>query len=426
MFYNLCLLMRFVFLKRIFMRILLIHQNFPGQYKHLAPALAARGHQVVALGMHEMVAMPGVTTLRYGLARAPMANLDTSLGEFEAKRLRGESAAQACAQLRTQGFVPDVIGVHPGWGEALFLHLVYPEVPQIHYCEFFYNTQNSDTDFDPEFLDTSFANLSRITLKNSNNLLSLQYMRVGMSPTHWQRQQFPTRYRDAITVIHDGIDTQRVAPNPTANLTLNPSMPPLQVGDEVITFVNRNLEPCRGFHTFMRALPALLADRPKAQVVIVGGESVSYGRLPTDFPNWKAALLAEVGEQLDLSRVHFVGNIPYAAFLSLLQISAAHVYLTYPFVLSWSLLEAMSAGCLIVASNTPPVAEVIRHHETGYLVDFFDPNALCTQIIEALENPAFGQQLRQQARALAQARYDLMSVCLPQQLALFEQTVFGT
>lgn len=403
------------------MRILLIHQNFPGQYKHLAPTLAARGHQVIALSMHETAPINGVTILRYGLVRTPIATNDASLGEFEAKRLRGESAAQACSQLRQQGFIPDVIGVHPGWGEALFLHLIYPQTPQIHYCEFFYRTQGSDTDFDPEFVDNSFANLCRITLKNSNNLLSLENMWRGISPTQWQQQQFPANYRDKIAVIHDGIDTERVTPNPHASVSLTASNLSLRTGDEVITFVNRNLEPCRGFHIFMRTLPSLLAARPQARVVIVGGEKVSYGKLPDGYPNWKAAMLAELGGQIDMSRIHFVGNIPYRTFLALLQVSAVHVYLTYPFVLSWSLLEAMSAGCLIVASNTPPVAEVIRHNETGYLVDFFDTNALCTQIITALSDPIRGAILRQQARTFAIEHYDLQKVCLPQQLALFEE-----
>jgi glycosyltransferase involved in cell wall biosynthesis len=153
--------------------------------------------------------------------------------------------------------------------------------------------------------------------------------------------------------------------------------------------------------------------------VVVGGDEVSYGRKPPK-GTWREKMLAEVGDSLDRSRVHFVGKLPYAQFLTLLQISSVHIYLTVPFVLSWSLLEAMSSGCLIVASNTPPVREVMDDGVNGLLVDFSSPAALAERVDEALTNREGLRKVRERARQTVIERYDLATVCLPQQLALIE------
>jgi glycosyltransferase involved in cell wall biosynthesis len=164
--------------------------------------------------------------------------------------------------------------------------------------------------------------------------------------------------------------------------------PEIAAGDEIVTYVARSLEPYRGFRTFMRSLPAILAARPKARVLIVGGDGVSYGAPPTGPLNYREQMLQELGDSLDLSRVHFLGKVSYEAFIRLLQVSRVHVYLTYPFVLSWSMLEAMSAGCLVVGSRTPPVEEVIQHGANGLLVDFFSPAEVAQRVVEALEDRA--------------------------------------
>lgn len=250
---------------------------------------------------------------------------------------------------------------------------------------------------------------------------------AGLSPTHWQASTFPEPFRSKITVVHDGIDTEAIAPNPNVSLTLTPEggQPmTLARADEVITFVNRNLEPYRGYHVFMRALPEILQRRPQARVLIVGGNGVSYGAKPD--PNrygglstWREIFIREVRPRIpdaDWARVHFLGNIPYPHFIALLQLSTVHVYLTYPFVLSWSLLEAMSAGCVIVASDTQPLREAIRHDDTGRLVNFFDVAGLANAVCALLDDPAARQRLGANARAFAQAHYDLKTVCLPRQL----------
>jgi glycosyltransferase involved in cell wall biosynthesis len=405
------------------MNILFVHQNFPGQFKHLAPAMARQGHRVVALHINDCPPLPGVALVRYAVTGRPGQSTHRWLADLEVKTLRGEAAWQAAIQLREQGFVPDVIVAHPGWGESLFLQQVWPQARLGIYCEFFYQAEGADTGFDPEFAAPEADNACRLQMKNANYELHFPRSHAGIAPTHWQASLFPEPFASRIAVIHDGIRTDQIKPDATASIRVQTAKGLVQLGrdDEVITFVNRNLEPYRGYHQFMRALPAILKARPQARVVIIGGNEVSYGAAPPAGPDgkpqtWREIFLNEVKGALDLSRVHFVGKVPYADFLRVLQVSTVHVYLTYPFVLSWSLLEAMSAGCAIVASDTAPVSEAIRHGETGNLVDFFDPVALAQQVIALCDDQAERAKLGAQARAFAVEHYDLETRCLPGQI----------
>lgn len=416
------------------MNILFIHQNFPGQFKHLAPALAQQGHTVLALTMQKTEARQwqGVRLLPYTVSRGTAPNVHPWVADFETKTIRAEAAFHAMRHLREQGFAPEVVVAHPGWGESLFVKEVWPHARLGIYCEFYYHAHGADVGFDPEFAHPDpQLEACRLKLKNLNNLLHFELADAGLSPTHWQASTFPQPFRDKITVVHDGIDTQAVAPNPAVSLTLTTQSGArltLTRADEVITFVNRNLEPYRGFHVFMRALPEILRRRPTAHVLIVGGNGVSYGAQPDPQryggrTTWREIFTAEVRPQIpdaDWARVHFLGNIPYQYFIPLLQLSTVHVYLTYPFVLSWSLLEAMSVGCAIVASDTQPLHEAIKHDETGRLVNFFDVAGLANEVCALLDDPAARQRLGQNARAFAQANYDLKTVCLPRQLAWVE------
>lgn len=401
------------------MKLLFIHQNFPGQFLHLAPALAAEGHDVVALTLKQTSTNPwrGVRIVTYELTRGTTPDVHPWVAEFETKTIRGEACFRAALALKADGFSPDVIIAHPGWGESLFLKDVWPQARLGVYCEFFYAPSGADVGFDPEFPVDDPGNACRLRMKNLNNIMHFQVADGGISPTSWQAGSFPEPFRSRIRVIHDGIDTQAVRPNPEVSLTLNGELT-LTRDDEVITFVNRNLEPYRGCHIFMRALPELLRRRPNARVLIVGGEGVSYGAAPPGDRTWKDIFLAEVRPRIadeDWARVHFLGNIAYQHFVPLLQLSRVHVYLTYPFVLSWSLLEAMSAGCAIVASDTAPVREVISHNETGWLCDFFDVDALTEAVCALLEDSTARARLGSAARKFAQAGYDLATVCLPAQ-----------
>ena len=407
------------------MNILFIHQNFPGQFKFLAPALAGRGHRVVAMTMQkiEQQQWQGVSLVPYAASRGSTPGIHPWVGDFETKTIRGEACFRAALKLKQQGFNPDVIVAHHGWGESLFLKEIWPTAKLGIYCEFFYHASGSDVGFDPEFPVTDVAEPCRMRLKNLNNLLHFDIADAGLSPTHWQASTFPAPFRDRITVVHDGIDTDAVQPNSAVSLSLSDGLS-LSRNDEVVTFVNRNLEPYRGYHIFMRALPQLLRQRPQAHILIVGGDSVSYGAKPAGDSTWKTIFANEVRPQIsdaDWARVHFLGNLPYQQFIPLLQLSTVHVYLTYPFVLSWSLLEAMSAGCAIVASDTAPLREAIEHDKTGCLVNFFDAPQLAEQVSALLANADQRQRLGNAARHFAQANYDLKTQCLPKQISWVEQ-----
>lgn len=415
------------------MNILFIHQNFPGQFKHLAPALAANpANTVVAMTMQKIniSEWKGVKLVSYTTDRVTTPNAHPWVSDFETKTIRGEACFRAALQMREVGFVPDIIVAHPGWGESLFLKDVWPNTRLGIYCEFFYHIQGADVGFDPEFPARDQGEACRLRLKNVNNLLHFEVADVGISPTYWQASTFPEPFRNRITVVHDGIDTESVTPNPDANLSLNTAggVLTLTKADEVVTFVNRNLEPYRGYHIFMRTLPELLKRRPNVHVLIVGGDDVSYGMRPEGGQKWKEIFANEVRplvSDADWSRLHFLGKVPYHHFISLLQLSTVHVYLTYPFVLSWSLLEAMCAGCAIVASNTQPLHEAIRHDDAGRLVDFFDSATLANEVCALLDDPVTRARLGANARAFAVANYDLKTICLPKQLQWVEESCRG-
>lgn len=408
------------------MRILFIHQNFPGQFKFLAPTLAANpANDVRVLTMSSKIPsnLNGIRVHQYQLKRGTSDQIHPWVLDLEAKVIRADPCFHAAMELREEGFTPDVIVAHPGWGESLFLKEVWPQAKLGIYCEFYYNFIGGDVGFDPEFLSQDIGEPCRLRMKNANNLMHFDIADGAISPTLWQASTFPEPFRSKISVIHDGIDTVAVAPNPDVRLTLNGSLN-LTREDEVITFVNRNLEPYRGYHIFMRALPEILRRRPNARVLIVGGDDVSYGARPPEGTKWKDIFFDEVKSQFtadQLQRIHFLGHIPYTVFIPLLQLSRVHVYLTYPFVLSWSLLEAMSAGCAILASDTQPLHEAIVDGETGRLVDFFDHNALAEKAIALLDSPDERARLGQNARKHAQTHYDLMSVCLPRQIEWVNQ-----
>ncbi len=307
---------------------------------------------------------------------------------------------------------------HSGWGETLFLKEVWPEAKLVVYAEFYYKGRGADVGFDREFSPPSFDQVLIAQGRTAHLGQALIHADRGLSPTFWQASTYPPALRSMIEVIFDGVNSDVVAPNPAASLTL-PNGTTLHAGDEVLTFVNRNLEPYRGYHIFMRALPAVLAARPQAQVVIVGGNEVSYGAPPKE-GCWKDIFLDEVKDRLDLSRVHFLGKVPYPTFTSILQVSRVHAYLTYPFVLSWSMMEAMSAGCHVIGARVPPVEEAIRDGFNGTLVDFFDVDGWSQALTEGLARPDRFDALRAQARRTVLDRYDLKSVCLPRLVAFIE------
>jgi glycosyltransferase involved in cell wall biosynthesis len=402
------------------MHILFVHQNFPGQFVHLASALATRNHEVVALAINRRSPLPAIKTIYYKPQRSSSTEIHPFAVDFETKLIRAEACAAAAAQLKQDGFYPDVIYAHTGWGESLFLKDIWPLAKLLGYFEFYYHAQGADCNFDPEFSEQTVQDAMRIRAKNASQLLSLEQADYGISPMQWQWSTFPSVYQDKISVIHDGINTAQAIPNPNVRMQFARDNLTLTVQDEVITFVSRNLEPCRGYHRFMRALPEIMARRPLAHVVIVGGDGVSYGTAPAAGQTYRQQFFEEVKDRVDMSRIHFLGKVPYEDFLRVVQVSSVHVYLTYPFVLSWSMLEAMAAQALVVGSATAPVTEVIRDGENGLLVDFFSSEDLVNAVCAVLEHPDRMLEIRQRARRTIVERFDLATVCLPRQIELIE------
>jgi glycosyltransferase involved in cell wall biosynthesis len=403
-------------------RILFVHQNLPGQFMHLVPALMARGHECLGLTVSTNKGTCNFPVERYDFTAPPPTKSAIPVGKTYVEMSdRGVACALAAARLRDgKGYHPDVIFGHSGWGETLFLREVWPKAKLLIYPEFFYHGTGFDAGFDAEISPPTLDNSIVARARSAHLGQAIMHADAALLPTRWQASSFPSVVQGLIEVAHEGINTQVIRPNPAASVTHNTTGTFMKAGDEVLTFVNRNLEPYRGYHIFMRALPAVMRARPECKVVIVGGDGVSYGGPPIEGGSWKKKLLDEVGAQLDLSRVFFVGQIPHNVFITLMQVSRVHVYLTYPFVLSWSLLEAMAAGAPVIGSRTPPVEEVVEDGVTGRLVDFFDVPGWSAAMIEALANPAATRPLAKRARGRVVAKYDL-SVCLPQWINFVER-----
>lgn len=403
---------------------LFIHQNFPGQYRHLAPEIAKRkGARVVGLGERPNPCPPGLQHLRYPPPEGAGEKTHRYLRPVEAAVRRGQAVARALIGLKQRGFVPDIICCHPGWGEGLYLRDVFPDARLLHYCEYYYLAAGGDVGFDPT-QEVTLDEMARVRTLNMTQLQSLEAADWGVSPTQWQRSRYPEFIRARTSVVHEGVDAAFATPEGPATVRL-PDGYTAAKGQEVVTFVSRNLEPYRGFDVFMRALPEILARRPAAHAVIVGGEERGYGRMPADGRSWKAVMMEAMAGRLDPARVHFTGRIPHQGLVALFRASAAHVYYTYPFVLSWSLVEAMGCEALVIGSDTAPLAEVIRHGENGLLLPFFDAPRLAGAVVDALANPDRYVPLRRAARRTMLERFDLHAVCLPGQVRLFDAVLQG-
>lgn len=381
------------------MRIPFTHQTLPRRSPHLSAAwLPLREGEVVDPRSEVARGITVTGGCRNNLHREPGKDQHPYRRQMESAIPYGQAMVRALQALKQNGFCPDFVIAHRGWGETLYLREVFPDARLIHLSDWYCGAPSSEIDFDPEFPATA-DNRARLRTWKVLHALNLTHCDVGISPTQWQRAQHPEIFRSKIQVQHEGIDLNGLAPDPEA-VFRTPNGTVLKAGDPVITYVSRNLEPYRGFHRFMRALEIIQRRHPTCHAVIFGGDDVSYGKRPTDAPNWREKMLREVS--LDPTRTLFTGKLPYNDYLKVLQVSAAHVYLTYPFVLSWSLLEAMASGCLVIGSRTAPVEEVIRDGENGLLVDFFDTEGIVERVVEALELLSQREELRRSARSDAQ------------------------
>jgi len=400
------------------MRILFLHSNFPAQFRHLAVALAQdSNHKVVFGTTRKEGALPGVYKAIYTPSREAHPQTHHYVRTLENAVLQGQAVYRLADQLKTQSFIPDVVYAHSGWGPSLFIKDIFPKAKLLCYFEWFYHAHGSDADFDPNEPLTA-DDEARIRIKNAPILIDLYSCDRGLAPTYWQQQQFPPEYHNKIKVHHDGVDTQFFQPQPGAKLFLPRINLDLREVPEIVTYVARGMEPYRGFPQLIETVALLQKRRPQCHVVIVGENRVAYGRTLPDGKTYKDVMLEKV--PLDLNRVHFTGLLPYPEYLQVLQASSVHLYLTRPFVLSWSMLEALSTGCLVVASHTAPVTEMIQDGVNGLLVDFFDTQAICDRIEYALDNPTQMISIRHQARETILERYDLAQL-LPQHLQWIQE-----
>jgi glycosyltransferase involved in cell wall biosynthesis len=410
------------------MIILFIHQNFPGQYPHLAQMCSKIGYRVLAIGGPTARELPGVELHRYN--PMPSTGIPTCHPwaiDWQTKCIRAEAVGRVLAQLKSDGLIPDLIIGHPGWGEMLCTKDIFGQTPVLHHIEYFYQLQGGDVGFDPE-MSRSTADWSAqamLRIRRAPQLLALHDLDWGWAPTHWQASTAPKEYADRVSVVHEGIDTTSVTPNKASVISLSRAGISFKPGDEVISYVARGLEPYRGFHIFMRMLAILQRFRPNMHAVIVGGENVSYGRPPASGLSWKQELLQELNGYLDLNRIHFAGQVPHPVLHDLFRVSRCHIYLTYPFVLSWSMLEAMACGAIVIGSDTEPVREVLNHGQNGILVDFFDAEAMAKTIASVLSKPDSYQHLKAAARQTIIEAYDLNTVCLPRQLQMINNLDVG-
>ncbi len=408
------------------MDILFLHPNMPGQFKHLAAALAAENtHRIRFITKHLTTEMEGVGRVTYRVPRDASPHTHRYLINAERAVLQGQEVWRVAKHLReSEGFSPQIIIAHPGWGDALFIKDLFPKAQLLSLFEFYYHASGADMGFDPEdpIEQDDFA---RSRIKNTVNILSLEAADWGVCPTVWQWSTHPPEFMNKLSVLHEGIDTQLCKPNPNAIFHIK-NGPSFKVGDEVITHIERNFEPYRGFPTFMQMAATLLRERPNAHIVVVGADGVSYGKPAPKGTSYRKIWLERTGlaNHPDRARLHFVGTLPHAEMITLLQVSTAHIYLTYPFVLSWSLLEAMACGCAIVASDTKPVREVMEHGTHGLLADFYDPASLAAHVITFLEAKDRNKAMREAARERVLKRYD-SALLLPLYVRLVKELAEG-
>lgn len=399
------------------MKLLFVHQNMPGQYRELVQWLAAQGgHEIVFLTQRKKhPQIEGVRTVVYQTHHKAGDDAYGLSKTWETAAGNGFGAVTALAKIVKAGFTPDIVIGHVGWGEMSFFREVLPDTPMIGFFEYFYSVNGGPVGFDR---DAPVSDHAPFIMHGHNvvPLVNIEAVDLGHSPTFWQRDRFPASFHDKIYVCHDGIRTDKLVPNKKAKVTLGRLGRPLTANDEIVTYMARNLETTRGFHQFMRALPHIQKARPNARILVIGGNDVSYGGKSKHPGGLRGQMEAEVGHLLDWDRLHFLGQVPYGDYQKIIQISSCHIYLTMPFVLSWSLLETMAMGATIVASDVAPVREAMAHGETGLLVDFFDPEALAAQVVEVLERPKDFAHLGAAARQHVIDTYDFLDVCLPEHI----------
>ncbi len=383
-------------------KVLFLHTNFPGQYRRIVPFLkASGGFDMRAATLQTNKQKIDIQHVRFSKHREAREDIHPALRRMENAVLTGQAAYSALLTLRNTQWSPDVICAHSAFGAGFFVKDVYPKAKYLAYNEWYFNGPISD-DGHPSSTDDHDA-LVRSRIANSALLIDLAAMDAGVTPTRWQHEQFPEVFRPNIQILHDGVDTDYYQPGNRTTVGM-PDGTALTSDDDVITYVARGMEPYRGFPQFMEAVAKVQKQNPKAHAVIVGDDRVAYGSKRKDGMTYKEYALKNF--ELDIERTHFTGLVSTNALRAIFRISSVHVYLTVPFVLSWSMIEAMSTGCVILGSDTPPVQEVISDGENGFLVDLFDSDRIAERILDIIQNNSTLADIRAKARETILQRYD--------------------
>ena len=408
------------------MHVLFVHRNFPAQFGHIAARLIAeRGHRCTFLSETPSGVVEGIRKVQYAVKGGATAATNYHARSFENAISHSEAVYEAARRLKLEGSTPDLIVGHSGFGSTLFLRELFPDVPLINYFEYFYRTRNSDLDFRTDFPVSELDRL-RARARNATILLDLDACDAGVSPTSFQQELLPAEYRQKVRVIHDGVPTdvwrplRWLAPERSRRL----GQMELDPGTRVVTYVSRGLESMRGFDVFIKMAKRICELRSDVVFAVVGADRVAYGgdqkRIGrSSFKDWVLER-----EDVDLRRFHFLGRIPPLELAMLFSVSDLHVYLTVPFVLSWSMLDAMACGCTLLASDTAPVREVVRHGENGYLCDFFDSEALAEQALAVLDDPQAHRSVAERAVETIHSRYST-DVLFPKMADFYEQVAAG-
>jgi glycosyltransferase involved in cell wall biosynthesis len=403
-------------------KVLFLHPKFPGQFWRLAAQLARdAGNEITFITEQQEDRIAGVEKLVYELP-ATGTSPHPFLGKAELSVLHSYAAAEAANALKRRGYVPDVVYGYAGaWSNALFARDVFPDTPLLGYFEWFVESRGGEYNFDPAYMLNSDQEYA-VRCSNMANWVLLHACSRGVSPTEWQRSRFPREFQRKIEVIFDGVDTEYYKPDAAAVFTVPATGASFSTADEVVTYATRGMEPMRGFHKFMEAAALIQQRRPRCHIVVAGSDGAWYSKGAEGNRSHKDVVLERL--PFDRDRLHFTGWLDRDRYRQLLRVSTAHVYLTRPYVLSWSAMEALATGCLVVGSDTPPVTEMIRHGDTGLLADFFSPEDIAAKVCGALANREDMRAVRANARALICERYSL-PVVLPRQAALLKSLAGG-
>ncbi|MCF8092390.1 MAG: glycosyltransferase [Desulfotignum sp.] len=400
------------------MQYIFIHPNFPAQFRHMAAFLGKDPENnviFITTNPRPEWKIPGVKKIVFKQDPVPDHQQSDALTHFSRTDSNGRAIAKILQRLKHQKFIPDLICGHSGWGTTMYVKDIFPQTPFLGYFEWFYHAVGADVAFEKKIMPDPEIRI-RIRNKNLSILNDLAACDHGLCPTWWQKTRFPKEFHHKLSVIHDGINPEFFTPTPDRKLHI-PTLD-LSFAREIVTYTARGFEPYRGFPQFIEAIPNILEKRPDAHVVIVGEDRVCYGPPLPEGQTYKTLMTKKI--RLDPHRVHFVDPLPYRHYLEILQASSVHVYLTVPFVLSWSMLEAMSCGCLVVASDTPPVREVIHDGVNGILTDLFSPEQIARKVVACLDYPSFMKTIKKNARKTILEKYNLNNM-LPRQLHLINQ-----